>query len=520
MVHSVTRNKFLRLGLVFLLLLSVLGGGVAFFWGGAHRVKADSSSWEGEEPEVEIPVKTVHPRYDREFVMTVQRPANVEAYYWNDIESRVPGEVKMIRTEIGDQVKAGEALIELDVPDLAQSVKEKEALVKQREKDYNLALANVKTAEVAVELAKNNVKLKKTTVLMAEATRWFREQYYERMSRLRGKKSIDQGVVDEAQRNYQAAVAEKQAAEVSVEKATLGVADAKAKLEAAKADVELKKALIEVAKSSVSYAKAMLEFATIRAPFDGVIVRRKIDPGSFVQNASNNRAATPLLSMERSDIVNVSMRLPDRYAAFITSETEAIVEVDSLPGLKIRGKVTRFAPSLVNNQHDLTMRVEVDLWNGTVKEFKEFMEREQKKKIPFDDLKKGPLPILPNFEGKLSSGRRARLLPGMYGKMTLVLQHFDNTYLIPSSAIVNQGGSTYVYVVVDGRAHLQPVRVQVDDGRLVKVELLGKDGEVVGDLTGAEEIVISGQGELSEGQLVKTTLVEDWKATPVKNKER
>ncbi len=65
----------------------------------------------------------------------------------------------------------------------------------------------------------------------------------------------------------------------------------------------------------------------------------------------------------------------------------------------------------------------------------------------------------------------------------------------------------------NGKAHLQPVDVQVDDGKLVKVELLGDKGEVLGDLTGKEEVIISNQGELSEGQPVKATIHdEDWQA--------
>jgi hypothetical protein len=52
----------------------------------------------------------------------------------------------------------------------------------------------------------------------------------------------------------------------------------------------------------------------------------------------------------------------------------------------------------------------------------------------------------------------------------------------------------------------------VDDGTLAKVERIGPDGEVLGDLTGNEEVVVTNQEELSEGQPVNPTPLEDWKA--------
>ena len=56
----------------------------------------------------------------------------------------------------------------------------------------------------------------------------------------------------------------------------------------------------------------------------------------------------------------------------------------------------------------------------------------------------------------------------------------------------------------EGKAHRTPVEVQLDDGNLAKVERLGEDGQVLGDLTGKEEVIVSNQEELTEGQPVKT----------------
>jgi hypothetical protein len=205
-----------------------------------------------------------------------------------------------------------------------------------------------------------------------------------------------------------------------------------------------------------------------------------------------------MLTLERSDIVTVVMHVPDNYATYISSGTEANIELDAMPGLKILGKVTRFSPSLVTAAHDRTMRVEVDLWNEAPEKYRPFFADAKN----LADLKEGPLPILPEFKGKANSPPSSHLITGMYGKMTLILKSFGQIELIPSQAIIRQGGRTSIYVVQDGKAYLLPVEVQVDDGIMAHVVMLGKNGENAGHLAESEQVIISNQEELSEGQPV------------------
>jgi multidrug efflux pump subunit AcrA (membrane-fusion protein) len=151
------------------------------------------------------------------------------------------------------------------------------------------------------------------------------------------------------------------------------------------------------------------------------------------------------------------------------------VRLDALGRLEITARVSRLSHWL-DPEKSRDMRVEVDL---------------------------------PNKDG--------RLKVGMYGSMTLVLQRFENAPLLPSSAIFVRGGKTCICEVVDGKAHLAPVRVQLEDGirvKVAKLELrrdatLNADVETPVELTGDEVIVRSGQGEVHEGQEVRVSL-ESW----------
>jgi multidrug efflux pump subunit AcrA (membrane-fusion protein) len=482
---------------------------LAIFWHGRGTPASTSSSSDRDEPEAyssEITVKTIHPRRDPSFRMSVERPAYVDAYYQADLFSRVAGTVKSIDVNIGDRIKGGEELVHIDVPDLEEEVLQKDAVVGQRKKELALAQAFLKTAAAAVVIARALIPERNSDVTRAESVESFRGKELTRFKALAAGNSpgVTKDIVDERTQYYEAAIADTAAARASVQKANAGLSEAQAKLDAAQADVDLKSALVEVARKDYDRARATLSFATITSRFDGVITRRNVDPGSFVQNAATAHTE-PMLTVARTDIMTVYMKVPDNYAPYVTQNTDAEIEIGVLHGLKIRSKVTRFSHSLKNPEHDRTMRVEVDVFNGTAAEYEQLEARA--KATRYTGLKEQKLPAFPTVDGKRAQGLDGRLLQGMYGKMRLVLQNFDRAWLLPSTAIVHQGGRSFVCLVKDGKAERVPVEVSLDDGKLAKVSFIEQVNgqEVQRDLTGKEEVVASNQGELTDGQAVKAT---------------
>ena len=513
----------LRAGVALLLLAGLVGGGIVYFAGGAHHVSAAHEDHDNIDPaQVLVSVKTVRPHYDKTFSMLERRPADVVAYYRDELESRVPGVIAWIQTDKGDVVKKGDVLIKIDVPDLTARVKEEQANLHRAKAQVDQKKAALVTAQAEKKVYQSKVNALAARERSDKAYLTFRGKQKERYNELLQQRSIQAMLVEEQEDQYTAALEKLNA--TKEEKAAVEVQyqeEAEAKIEQARADLEEANRKVEVVQADLEHAKALLDFATIRAPFDGVIVNRDrhANVGAVVQKAETG-TPKPLLTIERSDIVTVVMQVPDNFAPYVSPDTEAIFETTALPGVKFHGKVTRYPSSLDNPRHDRTMTVEVDLWKDTPQEFN------KKKDDPIfrDGLKKGMpgdprggLPLVPDIKGQ-SAGRRLHLLPGMFGQMTLLLRTFENVYLLPSSSIVIQGGNSYIYVVQDGKAHLQPVKVQVDDGKLVKVELQNAQGEILGDLTGKEEVIVSNQGQLSEGQPVKPALVEDWKTVLAEKK--
>jgi multidrug resistance efflux pump len=479
-------------------------------------------------------VRTLHPKRDRTFTITVAQLATVEPYVQANLRARASGVVKYIPKDVGAPVRRGELLVEIDVPDIVQEVAQKQAIVVQRRQELRLAEAQLKSAKAHLDVAKATIDQSETLVAQARATRDLREKRWNRFKVLRTEKAINDNVVDEEERDYLSAVAAFEAARVAVRKAQADFRERETTIDAAAAEVSLRQAYIHVAERDLDRARAVADYARLTAPFDGVVVGRDIDLGTFVQNATSG-ASDPLISIARTDIVTIVARLPDNAAPYVTRDTDVALTFDELPGVLLEGRITRFVPSVLNS--DRTMRVEIDLFNGSPKEFAAFVSdwtactfaplaaarplaaltlasSARAEWGPRLKSESDPFPILPKNSGEEAAARH--LLPGMSGHIRISLQKFGNSYLLPSSAVFSRGGKQFIMTVVDGTTHIQPVRVQVNDGRIAKVSLIVRsanartgDTEVTQELTGQEEIVASRQSELAAGQQVHTATA-DW----------
>jgi hypothetical protein len=505
----ISRRKAVALGVV--IVVVALAGTLVSCQ--RHPAKKSSSSGvagsekRGGGSEV-VRVNSVSPRRDASLELTVEEPAYVEAYIQAHLEARVAGPVSFIQKGIGASVEVNEPLVRIDVPDLTKEVAMKQAIIDQRKSELTVAEASVKIATASMRAAGKDVQVAQTQATAAAEEQDFRRLEYERFKQLATKDVIYKDIVDEKLKWFNVAKANKVAAEANVLKSEALLEEATEKTIGAQADVALKRSLINVAQADCDQAQARLDLATIKAPWNGSIVARGVDPGTFVHSAATTEHGKALFTLERTDLVTVYMKVPDAYAPYVDEKTKAIIEMDELPGHTLTALVTRKSGTLQNPESDRTMRVEVDIFNCpkcTKAEYEKFKTDE--KANDFKDLKDKTLPQFPEMTDKPGLTEERPLMPGMYGKMKLVLRNFHG-YLLPSDAIVREGGTPYIYVVEEGSARRVEVSVDLDDGKHARVQLLTASGDKR-PLTGREEIVFSNQGEISDGQAVESSHV-DW----------
>jgi len=454
----------------------------------------------------EVPtVKVVKPKRESSVAITVDQIATVEPFFQADLRARASGTVKSVLRDIGDKVKKGEVLVVIDVPESEQDVFRMDAMILQRQQELRVSDAKLKDAKAAKDVSAATIKQRLAEVEGATATRDLKKRKYARFQDLAAKGSVVGSVVEEEERDYLSSEAVVTSTNANVERARADFAESESKIEAAAADIDLKKAQVEVARKDLDRAKAIADYAKIVAPFDGVVVRRTVDPGSFVQNATTGTSEA-LISVAKVDVVSVTAKFPDAIAPSVALDTPAIVTIDDLPGVSIAAGVTRFAPTVQNA--DRTMRVEIDLFNGDDEEFRHLAECI--KKGGADRQSKGASQGMPVRAFAPDEAKSRKLLPGMTGTIKLTIGGFGDSHVLPSTAVYSRSGTSYILLVQDGKTKQVPVRVQVTDGKTVRLAVFkkrtGADGgsrDFLTELTGREEVVVARQLEIGDGATVK-----------------
>src|SRR5262249_44886640 len=139
------------------------------------------------------------------------------------------------------------------------------------------------TAEANVVSADAQVLESKAGLTKAQANleRWDSEA--KRIGDLVKTGVMDKQTKDETDNQRKAAAANREEATARVVSSGAMAKKSRAERDKAAADVDAYQARLEVAKADSRREEAMLAYAKIRAPFDGVIVRRYVDTGHLLQ---------------------------------------------------------------------------------------------------------------------------------------------------------------------------------------------------------------------------------------------
>ncbi|HEX8911678.1 MAG TPA: efflux RND transporter periplasmic adaptor subunit [Humisphaera sp.] len=272
---------------------------------------------------------------------------SVEAYEQADLYARAAGYVSAVNADIGDAVTAGQVLAVIDQPELEQDLAEAVATATAKRKLVDSAAAAVAQAGELLNVAKQQVVRYQADADLQSATLKRQEALFA------GNAATGQSMDDA---RAKAAIAQ---ADAAIAKAKVAAAEADLKGALAARDVAAAQA--EVAAAAVGKVEALRRYLKVAAPFDGTVTRRAVNRGDLAQAGGGGRAAVPLFTVQRVDVVRVRCDIPQAAAAGISTGTAASVRLTAAGGDPIAAAVTRTARAL--NPETRTMRVEIDLPN-------------------------------------------------------------------------------------------------------------------------------------------------------------
>jgi HlyD family secretion protein len=253
-----------------------------------------------------------------------------------EIKSKANGIIERLYVRVGDEVKAGAVLAELD----------KELLVARlREEQANLAAAEAALLGARAQLEKNVIEAEGPDVEFARRAR-------ERAASLFDQRLLAQSALDEAQSALDVAENRQRSARGQLVVARARVAEADAK--------------VAQSRAAVARAEEDLRNATLRAPIDGTVLTRDVEIGSPVSSILNLGAnATLVMTLGDIDRVFVRGKVDESDIGRVRLEMPARITVETFKDKKFDGRVTQMSPIGVERDNVTTFEVEVSIDNAS-----------------------------------------------------------------------------------------------------------------------------------------------------------
>jgi RND family efflux transporter MFP subunit len=176
-----------------------------------------------------------------------------------------------------------------------------------------------------------------------------------------------------------------------------------AALEAARDESRTLLASVQALRAEVKLAQKRLNDATLRAPFDGSVSERLVSPGQYLKEN------TPILTLVKSSPVRLRVEVPESAAGALRLGSTLTFTTDAAPGDEFRAVVRQLNPAL--------------------------------------DAKSRTLMA----EARLTSND-ARLRPGTFVQVQLVLSRGNEAVFVPKQAVYNVAGLTKMFVIRGGKA--------------------------------------------------------------------
>lgn len=251
-----------------------------------------------------------------------------DAYVRGDvatIATRLPGHVVAIEVRNGDRVNAGDVIAQLDDGDIVLAIA--------------AARARIATQRAAIARLARQADTARAVVVQAEAelaglraADTLAQSELSRYTVLAARDHASRARLDQAQ-------AERQRSAAALVSAEAAIATARARVEVARAEMAEAERMLPELETGLARAERDRGFASIRAPSDGIVGNRAVQPGEFVQPGARIAAVVPVTGLW------IDANFKETHLARLKPGQVARIEVDALPGAMLEGRVESFSPA-------------------------------------------------------------------------------------------------------------------------------------------------------------------------------
>jgi len=275
-------------------------------------------------------------------------PGSSQAIQDAPIYARVNGYLAHRYANIGDIVKGGQILADIDTPELDQQVQGAESSVEQAVAMLDSANQTLGKSKADLVSAQANIRKAKSDLdfFSAELTRY-------------------NGLAQQGAVSYEDRDSRRQAyngGKASLDSLEAAERSALASVNSARAAVHVAEAARNAAKASLDQLKATQSFKRVVAPFGGIVTKRNVDAGALITSGSSDTGNTLLFDVAKTDVLRVFVYVPEQYVPYVKVGENAKVSYAEFPGVDFTGLVSNVSGGV--DPDSRTLQVEIHVQNA------------------------------------------------------------------------------------------------------------------------------------------------------------
>ncbi|HEU6447921.1 MAG TPA: HlyD family secretion protein [Verrucomicrobiae bacterium] len=262
----------------------------------------------------------------RIFVGALTHESTDDAFITGHIVSiapRISGKVQGVYVTDNQFVRSNELMVVIDPADFDVTLAQKKAAQEAQHANYQAAVAEYNLMAVKVKTADADAKSSRADAEAVAATAEKARADFERAKSLQTNGTISPQEFDQAKAAMDLAVANQKSAEQKAAADESKVAEAQAQMEAAKAEAGSVLGQVHQAETTVSEAELNLSYTKIYAPCDGLVTRKQIETGNYIQTGQT------LFSIVQTNVWVIA-NFKETQLKNITPGQSASVDIDAL----------------------------------------------------------------------------------------------------------------------------------------------------------------------------------------------
>jgi HlyD family secretion protein len=279
----------------------------------------------------------------------VTASGTVEAVVSVDVSSQLSGRIAEVFVNFNDSVKAGQPIAQIDQEIFAARINEASAALSVAEATGEVQRAALERAKVLVGNAQTGKKLAEAQSAANKARQDEAERDLQRKLELVRTGSGTERELSQVRASRDAGAADLRASIEQIQMKAEAIAIAEAEQRMAEANVRNALAVVKEKQAALDQARLDLDRTVLRAPIDGIIIKRDVNPGQTVAVSLEAKTLFKIANDLRE--MEVHGKIDEADIGQVKVGQRARFAVDAYPDRTFSGQVMqiRKSPEVVQN---------------------------------------------------------------------------------------------------------------------------------------------------------------------------